>query len=255
MFTEERQRRILALLGEAGRVTVAALAEALAVSDDTVRRDLQALERRGLLVKTHGGALALEAPRLTHAARAHVVPEAKASIGRVAAAEVRAGQTLMLDAGHTVLEAVLNLPDGPLMVVTHALDVVLALGSRTDVRLVLAGGEWDAGERLFHGSATVRQVAAYRADVAIMGACALHPDLGVTAALQGDAEVKQAMLAASARRILVVDHTKLDCHEPHLVAPLDAFDLVVTDRPFTIPGGRPTLKLAGVPAAGEGLDA
>lgn len=251
MFTEERHRRILAVLGKAGRVTVQGLSEALSVSDDTVRRDLQALAKRGLLVKTHGGAVALEAPRLTHADRAHVAPEAKARIGRAAAGEVRAGQTLMLDAGHTVLEAVLNLPRLPLLVVTHALDVVLALGARADVRLVLAGGEWDAGERLFHGSATVRQVAAYRADLAIMGACALHPELGVTAALKGDAEVKQAMLAASARRILVVDHTKLDRHEPHLVAPLDAFDLIITDRPFAIRGARPTLKLADTAAAGE----
>lgn len=251
MFAPERQRLILSALIHEGRVTVQALARRLGVSDDTVRRDLQALARRGLLVKTRGGAVALEPPRLTHAARAHVAPEAKARIGRAAAAEVAPGQTLMLDAGHTVLEAVLNLPPGPLMVVTHALDVVQALSERPDVRLVLAGGEWEPGERLFHGAATVRQVAAYRADLAVMGACALHPELGVTAAHAGDAAVKQAMLEASARRVLVVDHTKLGRHEPHLVAPLEAFDLIVTDRPFPLPPGRPRLKLVET-AAPEG---
>lgn len=250
MFTVERQRLILATLGESGRATMAELAGRLGVSDDTVRRDLQALADQGLLLKTRGGAMALEPPRLSHAARAHVAPEAKARIGRAAAAETAPGQTLMLDAGGTVLEAARNLPHGPFLVVTHALDVVQALSSRGDVRLVLAGGEWDGDERLFHGPMTPRQIMAYRADLAIMGACALHPELGVTVAQEGDAQVKQAMLQASRRSILVVDRTKLDRHEPFAVAPLAAFDLVITDGRIAAPEGGTEIRVVAA-ANGE----
>lgn len=249
MFTVERQRLILAAIGEAGRATVQELADRLGVSDDTVRRDLQALAGRGLLLKTRGGAMALEPTRLTHAARAHVAPEAKARIGRAAAAETAPGQTLMLDAGGTVLEAALNLPPGPFLVVTHALDVVGCLAARDDVRLVLAGGEWDADERLFHGPMTPGQILAHRADLAIMGACALHPELGVTVAHAGDAQVKQAMLQASRRKVLVVDHTKLDRHEPFAVAPLAAFDLLITDRSIEAAPDGPEIRVVG--AAGS----
>lgn len=243
MFTVERQRLILAALGEAGRATVADLARRFGVSDDTVRRDLQALADRGLLVKARGGAVALAPGGLTHAARTHIAPEAKARIGRAAAAAISPDQTLMLDAGSTVLEAALHLPPGPFLVVTHALDVVVCLGGRSDVRLVLAGGEWVPGERLFHGALTSTQIAAYRADVAIMGACALDLRLGVTAAHAGDAQVKRAMLEASRRAILLADRTKLGRHEPFAVAPLSAFDLVITDQAIAAPPGGPEVRV------------
>jgi DeoR/GlpR family transcriptional regulator of sugar metabolism len=104
MFAEERRETIVAELTRHGRVEVAELALRLEVSEDTIRRDLRALQAQGYLQKTHGGAVALDTPHLAWSLRARVVPEAKANIGARAAQLVEPGQTVILDAGSTILE-------------------------------------------------------------------------------------------------------------------------------------------------------
>ena len=250
MFSQERQRLILTMLADEGRVRVQALAARLNVSDDTVRRDLQALAEQGVLHKIHGGAVALDVPRMARDIRAQILPQAKTRIGEVAASRVEANQTLMLDAGQTVLEVARHLPPVPLRVITHSLDIAQCLVERPEIRLVLAGGEWDAHQRLFRGVATQRMVASYRADLAIMGACAVHPELGLTASEEIDAAIKQTMLQSSARKILVADHTKLDRQEPYFVAPIEVFDEIITDRPIALASCRPTVRVVeSAPAA------
>lgn len=232
-FAEERQQRIAARLREAGRVEVGALAREYAVSEDTVRRDLHALAARGLAQKTHGGAVALHAAALPTAQRASVQTGAKRAIGRAAAALVEPQQTLFMDGGTTTLALVeqLKAPGAPrpLTVITHALDVALALVDEPQVRLVLAGGQWLADARIFVGESTLATVRAHRADLAFLGACALHPRAGLTAHVAPEAPIKQAMVQGAARRVLLADATKLDVVEPNAVAPLDELDLVVSD--------------------------
>ncbi|STR34505.1 glycerol-3-phosphate regulon repressor [Klebsiella grimontii] len=87
-------------------------------------------------------------------------------------------------------------------------------------------------QRLFAGSATVSLLERYRADIAILGACALHADLGLSASQEADAEVKRAMLAASAEHWLVADHMKLNHCEPWLVAGLADIHQLFLDRPW-----------------------
>ncbi|RTF89782.1 DeoR/GlpR transcriptional regulator, partial [Serratia marcescens] len=91
---------------------------------------------------------------------------------------------------------------------------------------------WDARQRLFAGSATLALLARYRADIALLGACAVHPQLGLSAGEEADAEVKRAMLANSGERWLVADHMKLDRCEPHHVADLAQIQRLFTDRPW-----------------------
>ena len=90
-FTAERQRRIEQMLREQGRVEVLELARLLQVSEHTVRRDLLALQGQGLLQRTHGGAVTLDTQRLGLGARAAVLADAKAAVGRAAAALVEPG--------------------------------------------------------------------------------------------------------------------------------------------------------------------
>lgn len=230
MLVEARHREIIALLVNEGSVKVRGLAEQLEVSDDTIRRDLEALEKQGVLQKTHGGAVSLDVPRMAREPRARVASEAKAKIGEAAAATIAAGQTLIMDAGQTVLEAARRLPIGPLTVITQSLDVAQVLSERTDIRLILIGGEWDRKQRFFRGIGTAQMMAHYRADVALLGACAVHASFGVTATDESDAVVKRAILQSSAKRLLLVDHTKFDRYEPFAVAALGEYDSIITDR-------------------------
>jgi len=244
MFTHQRQQLLLDHLAEQGSASVAALAARFGVSDDTIRRDLRALAGQGVLQQTHGGAIALDVPRMDRQPRARILGAVKQRLALAVAAAVRPGQTLMLDAGMTLLAVARALPEVPLTVITHSLDLANALCDRPRIRLVLAGGEWDARQRLFGGASAARAVAEHRADLAILGACAVHPDLGVTASGAADAEVKRAMLACAAQAWLVADHTKFGAHQPCFVAPLDAFHRLFTDRPVSFATPRPAVTVA-----------
>lgn len=88
-------------------------------------------------------------------------------------------------------------------------------------------------QRLFSGSATLMLLEKYRADIAILGACALHAKFGLTAGQEADAEVKRAMLASSNEHWLVADHMKLNRCEPYQVAPLSEINQLFLNSPWS----------------------
>ena len=102
-FGAERRQRIAQALREHGRVEVAQLAADYGVSEDTVRRDLHALAARGLLQKTHGGAVALHTPAMPTLQRVSVQSGAKRAIGHAAARRVQPHDSLFIDGGTTTL--------------------------------------------------------------------------------------------------------------------------------------------------------
>jgi DeoR/GlpR family transcriptional regulator of sugar metabolism len=229
MFAEERRKIILSMLTRDGRVEVIELANRFQVSEDTIRRDLRELATLGFLQKTHGGAVALDVPSLAWEARSQVLPAAKAKIGVMAAGLVEANQTVILDAGSTVLELSRHLTVRPIKVITNCLDIANLLEAQAGVSLVLVGGEWDAVNRYLSGTQTVQAIAEYRADWLFLGTCALHPQAGITSKHAADAALKRAMLGSALKAVLLADHSKFGQVVPHFVAPLSALYAVVTD--------------------------
>ncbi|MFQ1000581.1 DeoR/GlpR family DNA-binding transcription regulator [Modestobacter sp. SSW1-42] len=231
MFARERQARILDELHRNGRVQVGELAALLAVSEDSVRRDLRVLSNAGHLQKTHGGAVLLDPARMAWADRADVSAAAKDAIATTAATAdlVQPGDTLVLDAGSTVLAFARALTVRPLSVVTTSLDVALLLEADPEVDLTVAGGQWSRHSRYFSGSATVAALARHRADWAFLGACALDPEAGATSVSADDADVKTAMARAARRTAVLADSSKHDSVAPHLVLPPSGIDLLVTE--------------------------
>lgn len=231
MHKTARQKYLLDLLSEYGQVNIAELVETLQVSADTVRRDLADLEKQGLAQKNHGGAIALDLSAMNRKGRSALLPETKQRLGRMVAEKIPAGSTLFLDAGSTVMAVATQL-QGPMTVITTSLDIAQLLSDRPDIQLILLGGRWDQQQRLFAGSATLSLLERYRADIAILGACAIHARLGLSASQEADADVKRAMLAGSTRHWLVADHTKLNHCEPYLVAGLSDIHQLFLDRPW-----------------------
>lgn len=234
MHAAARHQAILQHLAQQGQAGVAELATVLGVSDDTIRRDLARLAAQGLLRKGHGGAVLPDLPALPRRTRELLLPQLKRALGEAVAERIPDGASLMLDAGSTTL-AVAQALRGPHLVITHCLDIATALAERPDIVLVLAGGRWDPAQRLFAGPEAEQTVRRYRVDLAILGACAVHPELGLTASGEADAAVKRAMIACSASRWLVTDHLKFDRIAPHALAPLAAFARLFSDRPLALP--------------------
>ena len=231
MFARERQARILDELHRHGRVQVGELATLLAVSEDSVRRDLRALSAAGHLQKTHGGAVLLDPARMAWADRADVAAVAKDAIAETAASAdlVQPGNTVVLDAGSTVLAFARALTVRPLSVVTTSLDVALLFEADPEVDLTVAGGQWSRHSRYFSGSATVAALGRIRADWAFLGACALDPEAGATSVGADDADVKTAMAQTARRTAVLADSSKHDSVAPHLVLPPSGIDLLVTE--------------------------
>src|SRR3990172_6258933 len=144
MYAEERQRLIVERARADGRVEVAALAEELGGTAETVRRDLTALERHALLRRVHGGAIPIERlgfePAL--AARDSVLTVEKERIARLSLAELPDEGTILLDAGTTTARLADALPaDRELVVLTNALPIAMALSVRPNITALLIGGK------------------------------------------------------------------------------------------------------------------
>ncbi|MGT8855926.1 DeoR/GlpR family DNA-binding transcription regulator [Enterobacter sp. 186315] len=242
MHKTARQKYLLDILTEKGQASINELAEKLQVSADTVRRDLTDLENQGLAQKNHGGAIALDLSAMNRQSRSALLPKTKQQLGKKVAENVPAGSTLFLDAGSTVM-AVATLLQGPLTIITTSLDIAQHFSDRAEIDLILLGGKWDQKQRLFAGSATLSLLSRYRADIAILGACAIHPQLGLSASKEADAEVKRAMLAASHEHWIVADHLKLNHCEPYLVAGLSDIHQLYLDRPWAELGDNGALQV------------
>ena len=245
MFAEERRKAILAALATEGRVEVSALAARFKVSEDSIRRDLRELASTGFFQKTHGGAVALNVASLDWHARARLIPDVKENIGKAAAALVAPHETLILDAGLTVLALAQQLTVRPLTVITNSLDVAALLASDPAVSLVVTGGQWDPVARYLSGEQALRTLTSHRADWVFLGTCALDQKAGMTVQHAPDATMKRAMLTAGSRVVLLADHTKFGSLAPHFVGSLDSLYAVVTDkRTRWLAGAGPKLIVA-----------
>ncbi|MCA9230581.1 MAG: DeoR/GlpR transcriptional regulator [Planctomycetales bacterium] len=145
-LARDRQHQILNELESSGSVRVTELARQFLVTEETIRRDLDKLGANERLIRTHGGAISVRSDRrdLPIAVRRTTYPEEKRRIARHALAHLEPGDVIALDASSTVLEMAYQLPDIPLTVITHGLDVARLLMDRHEVEVVVTGGQIDA---------------------------------------------------------------------------------------------------------------
>jgi DeoR family fructose operon transcriptional repressor len=232
MYAEERRLVIGEQARVAGRVDVSALATQLDVSPETVRRDLTALERGGLLRRVHGGAMPVE--RLTVepelAAREAVQRSEKERIARAALAELPTEGAVLLDAGTTTARLAELLPaDRELTVVTNALPIAMTLAARPNITVVTVGGRVRGRTLAAVDAWALRMLADLYVDVAFIGANGISAGRGLTTPDQAEAASKAAMIASARRVIVLADHTKVgnDCFARF--GWLDDIDVLITD--------------------------
>lgn len=238
-----RQHRLIEMLGDTGQVLVSEAASVLGVSDDTIRRDLADLDKKGFLHKTHGGAVSIDIGGMARTERAKLLADEKRRIGAAAAQAVQPGSTLLLDAGSTTL-AMADALAVAVTIVTNSLDIANTVEGRPDVRLILAGGAWDPSQRLFSGAAARAILDLHRVDLAVLGACAVSVAGDVTANEERDAEMKRAMFNSATEAWLLADHSKFGQVAPHKIVSMSRFSRIFTDRrPAAYDHGEPPPNL------------
>ena len=231
MLTEERRELILERLRSDGKVVAAELSSLLAVSPDTVRRDLRELAEAGQLRRVHGGALPAAVGARPYSVRRTQAPAAKAAIARATGGLLRAGQVILLDAGTTTLEVARHLPpELEATVITNSPPIAVALADHPSIEVTVLGGTLEKDAHALVGAATIEALRSVRADVLVLGVCSLHPEVGITVTDLEESYVKRAMIANAAEVVAVSSAEKLGSAAPYVVGPLDELTHLVTER-------------------------
>jgi DeoR/GlpR family transcriptional regulator of sugar metabolism len=234
MLAQQRQAAILDRVRAAGGVRVTDLASEFAVSDMTIRRDLEALAERGLLAKVHGGATTVS-PGSAHepgfTAKSVRERGEKAAIAMRAAALVSPGDAIALSAGTTTAELAQRLVDVPaLTVVTNSIPVadVFYRGGRADQTVVLTGGTRTPSDALV-GPVAVAAIGTLHLDMLFLGVHGMSERAGYTTPNLMEADVNRALVEAAERLVVLADHTKWGTVGISSIVPLARAHVLITD--------------------------
>jgi DeoR family fructose operon transcriptional repressor len=232
LYAEERQQQILSRARSDGRVEVASLSDVLNVTQETIRRDLDRLERQGLVRRVHGGAIPAGQidfePSLSQ--RDGTAASEKARIARAALRLLPAGGTVLLDAGTTTARLAAAIPfDSELTVVTNALPIATQLASRPRMTVHLVGGRVRDRTMATVDTWALNTMAQLNVDVAFVGANGFSVERGFTTPDLAEAGVKQAMVAAGRSVVVVADSSKYGNDQMARFAQLNDANVLVTD--------------------------
>lgn len=246
-YAEERQQQILTQARADGRVEVSKLALDLDVTQETVRRDLDRLERQGLIRRVHGGAIPtgrLEfEPGLSQ--RDATASTEKSRIARAVLPMLPREGTILLDAGTTTSRLAAILPDdGDLTVVTNALPLATTLANRAGVTVHVIGGRVRGLTLATVDTWAVDTLRGLNVDVAIIGTNGISVERGLTTPDPSEAGVKSAMVAAGRRVVVLADSSKVGNDQFARFAMLGDVDVVVTDSGLD-PADRLAIAAAG----------
>jgi len=233
MMAEERRTQILLILRNAGRVRVNELASQFNTSAVTIRNDLNELSQRGLVQRSHGGAMLpdsimRESP-LQERLKAHA--EEKRRIGAMAASMIHDGETIILDSGTTTLEIARQIKKKKgLHIITNGVNIAAELLDARDSEVFIVGGTVRGESASISGRFTEEMFDQFSADKLFLSGAGCDLDFGVSGANLEETMVNRAMLRIAREIILVADASKFSKRSMSRIAPFAEIDTVITDK-------------------------
>jgi DeoR/GlpR family transcriptional regulator of sugar metabolism len=232
LLAEPRRMKILEWLQEEGSARVRDLSVAFAVSEATIRQDLERLDADGYVVREHGGAYLKSMPQqvqsmsLQHGTNM----DRKKRIGRAAAALIGNGETIILDSGSTTTELANNLTGhDSLNVITNAINIALMLGALPSISVHLSGGLFKAPTLSVTGEKSGDFFEGIFAEKLFLATAAVSFEAGLTFPAMADLYVKRAMIKAASKVYLVADSTKIGRTSFSSLGPIDMIGAFITD--------------------------
>lgn len=232
MLAVERRRLIAESIRSRGVVSVAEMAKALGTTEITMRRDLGAMAKEGLLVRTHGGAVlpATLGHEPSYSEKARQAGAEKAAIARVAVTMIRPGDSILLGPGTTTLALARLLVNSPeLTVVTNSLLVAQALMEAPHVEVILTGGTLRRSIHALVGPATEESVRSLRASQAFISGNGFTADRGLSTPSPLVAATDRALAAAAQQVVVLADHTKIGEETMCQTVPAARVHTLITD--------------------------
>jgi len=232
MLIDERRQHVLAKIQSEGRALVSELSEALGISRITIRKDLDYLESKGLVQRTHGGALSPQSQALFDPSlqeKEHKQLKEKQRIGEAATALVKEGMCVLLDSGTTTTAVARKLRQfSHLTVITNAVNIAAELAG-TNFAIILTGGTLRKNSFSLVGPLAEDALNQVHADILFLGVDGFDIELGLTTPNLMEARVNRAMMNTATRVVAVCDSTKFGRRSLALIAPLKAIQTVITD--------------------------
>lgn len=233
MQTKNRRQQVLAALQEKRIVKIRDLAETLAVSSMTIRRDLNRLAEQSIVTLLHGGAVLNEGSVIipSVAAREKKALEEKNQLAALCASMVTEGSSVYIDCGSTaksIAEALLDKKN--IVILSHSLPVFNIL-SASEAKMIFVPGVYCPQKKGSYGPLTVDFLQNFQMDIAFLGFSAVQKDIGLMVPDLQDAAVKKTLLKKARKKVAVIDHSKLDKLSFVKVCDFHEIDIFITDKP------------------------
>ncbi len=229
----ERQQLLLDYAREHSEVLVEPMAESLAVTPQTIRRDLNIMCGMRLLQRVHGGAVLSDGvSNMGYEARKRLRADEKGRIGRAAAALIPNDSSLFVNIGTTTEAVVERLAErNGLLVVTNNLNVVETLRKNESISIMIAGGRVRSEDGGIVGEASVSFINQFKMNNAVIGVSAIDPDGALLDFDHEEVRVAKAIIANARTVTLVADSSKFDRNAPMRIGHISDVDHIVTDKP------------------------
>ncbi|OOF59555.1 DeoR/GlpR family DNA-binding transcription regulator [Rodentibacter myodis] len=226
-----RDEIILQLINQQGKVSVLALAEQCAMSVETIRRDLNRLERKGLLHRIHGGAVSNKTTDLGSffQTRQHINSIAKRYIAKNALELVYENAVIGLDASSTSWYFAHLMPDIPCTVVTNSMFNINALVNKSNIKKIVTGGVYSPKYEAFYGPLSEYLLQRLHINFSIFSCSGIDSQGNIWESNELNASIKRKMMEASEQCYLLVDHSKLGKKSLIQLAELSKINTIFTD--------------------------
>lgn len=232
MLAIERRNIILSMLQKENRVVVGDLSREFKVTEETIRRDLEKLEKDGFAKKTYGGAIINESLNvdLPYTVRKKANVTNKQLIAEVVNNIVQDGDHIMLDASSTAVYIAKSLKNKKnLTLITNSIEILFELADIVGWKVLSTGGVMKEGSLSLVGHQAEKMISSFHVDKTIVSCKGVDMDYGITDSNELEANVKKLMLDSATTKILAVDNSKLDKISFTKIGELSDIDIMVTD--------------------------
>ena len=232
MLAIERRNKILAMLQRDSRVVVSDLSVSFNVTEETIRRDLEKLEKEGFAKKTYGGAIINESLNvdLPYTVRKKANVSNKQYIAEIISSMIEDGDHIMMDASSTAVYVAKHLKTKKnITIITNSIEILLELSEVTGWKVLSTGGTLREGSLSLVGYQAEKMLTNYHVDKAIISCKGIDLDKGITDSNEMDAQIKKLMFESANTRILAADNSKFNKISFTKIGDLEDIDIMITD--------------------------
>src|SRR5690625_2811502 len=231
MLVAERHQKIVELVNERKSIRVTELSRIFSITEETIRHDLENLEKQGKLQRSHGGAVSISSqrPEISYLKREIINIKEKRQIAKAAVKQVHEGDKIILDASTTAWYMAKELPDMEMTVLTNSIKVATELSSKKNIVVISTGGVLRPESLSYVGPLAESSLESYHVNKAFISCKGFHFKNGMSESSEQQARVKERMVNIADTIYVMIDHSKFGLQAFTRFGNIDNIDYIITD--------------------------